>query len=98
MTDGLTHPTDAVLGAAEEIEEAISDAGTAARAMVDALEALAAAVPGTLAARQATALAADWAADAAAWAAAAQALGHALEDGVDDQERVEEALAASFGR
>lgn len=98
MDDGLTHPTDAVLDAAEDIEAAIGEAGTAARAMVGALEALAAALPGTRAAQQATALAADWAADAAAWAAAARALGHALDAGVADQERAEEALAASFGR
>jgi hypothetical protein len=98
MNDGFIHPTDAVLDAAEEIEGAIGEAGAAARAMVDALKALAAAVPGTRAAQQATALAADWAADAAAWAADARALGNALEAGADDQEVVEEALAASFGR
>jgi hypothetical protein len=96
--NGFTNPTDAVRDAVEDIAVAVGEAESAARAMVDALRSLAAAVPGTRSAQQARALAADWAADAAAWAATARGLEDALEAGVDDQERVEEAVSASFGR
>ena len=97
MSNGFILPTDAVLGAVEDIEAAITEAGTAARSMVEGLHALARAVPGSRTAAQATALAASWRAEAAAWAAAAQELGEALAEGVDDQRAAEEALAASFG-
>ncbi|MCD2193208.1 hypothetical protein LQ327_07385 [Actinomycetospora endophytica] len=96
--NGFIHPTDAVRDAVEEIEGAVHEAASAAGAMVDSLRMLAAAVPGTETARQATALAASWAADAAAWSRGARELGEALEADADDRAVVEEALAASFGR